>query len=257
MYSAVDIRSRPDLFARLAEEFNFDNVPLLAAAGAAYTIGYLQYYYAIRLSLREGRGPYPLWMHLFYLAHDSSWSVLLHRAAARYDGHWFFWATSWALALWSALEVFCIYRAIFVEGEDLSEDQLRRHDRGWAVWTAAVFLLNMYGVVHLGIALMGGDCLMSWFALTNVVMLLGTAAPWMRRGSRDGLSVSLAIVNVACAIFTFSPFSMWVISTPEVFDNDLYYMFGAVMCMLAVNNLVTVLRYPPKVARKGQKTPIW
>jgi hypothetical protein len=257
MHSNVNVHTRADLNVNIAEAFTFDNLPLLAAAAVSYVCGFLQYYYPIRLSLRERKAPYPFWMHLFYLAHDSSWSVILHNTAPRYGNHWFFVWTSRALAVWSALEIFCIYSTLFAEGGDISGDQLRRHDRKHAVWHATIYLLSMYGLLHFGISVMGEDCLMQSFALTNVVMVMGTTSTWLRRGSRDGLSVSLGIVNVIGTIFTFAPFSMWVQVGPEVFENPVYYGFGVILTILAVNNLVIVVSYPSKVARKGQSAPIW
>ncbi|KAF2965155.1 hypothetical protein GQX73_g8412 [Xylaria multiplex] len=246
-----------NLFGRTSEVFTFDNTSLLTVTGISFLCGYLQYYYSIRLSLSEGKGPFPLWMHLFYFAHDTSWAYLLNDAAPDYGYHWFMTWSYWGIRLWNVLEIVCIYRAVFVEGEDVASDQLRRRSKWQSLWYIAVMTAMMYGFIFLGIVWMGPTCFFEWGAICNIIMAFGPTTTWLRRGSRDGLSISLALVIVVSTIFTFAPFSMWIQVAPEIFDHPTYYFVGLVLTVLSITNVLTIANYPPKSARKGQSAPIW
>ncbi|CAK7204852.1 hypothetical protein SEUCBS139899_007614 [Sporothrix eucalyptigena] len=247
-----------DYMQRLTEQFNFDNQPLLIAAGVSYIVGYLQYVYAIRLMLRDGDGVLPFWMHSFYLAHDSTWSYLCAQFAKEYNNHWFLRATSTGLMLWSAMEIFCIHRAITRDRTKVFPSVLGPNaSTGRIVAYAAVLQVVMYAVVRVGIVLMGEGCLMQWFCLTNVLIVLGPTHEYLRRGSRKGLSLGFCTVNIVGTIFTFAPFSMWGQTIPELFQQEGYYAVGVVLTAYAVWLFYVVAQYPPKVQGKGEPTPIW
>ncbi|KAI5917105.1 hypothetical protein F4810DRAFT_82508 [Camillea tinctor] len=248
-----------DQFARLTEEFSFDNLELLIPAAITFIIGYLQYYYVIRLTLSEGKGPMPLWMHSFYLAHDSAWAYILASAAPQYGNHWFLRCASTALLVFSSLEIFTIHRALTRDRAATFGPLLNRAapPLGPALAYTAASQAAMYAVVHLGLQLMGPDCLMQWFSLTNVVIVLGPTHEYLARGSRDGLSLGLCVVNVFCAVFTFAPFGMWAVAVPELFAQPAYYAVGAVMLPYSLWMLWVVAQYPPKQQKKGGPAPIW
>ncbi|KAF5006094.1 hypothetical protein FDECE_7512 [Fusarium decemcellulare] len=247
-----------DYYQRLTEEFTFSNTPLLVASGISFAVGYMQYVYAIRLSLREGKGPMPLWMHSFYLAHDSTWSYVLGSVAPRYDNHWFLRSTSTALFIWATLEVFCIYRAITKDRKAnfspiLGPDPLL----GPALSYCVFMQLGMYSVVMLMMQLMGDGCLMQWFCLTNVLIVLGPTHEYLRRGSREGLALGFCLVNIIGTIWTFAPFGFWVLTIPEIFDTTAYYCVGAVLVAYSVWAYFIVASYPPKKRAKNGTAPIW
>ncbi|KAF4462143.1 ABC superfamily atp binding cassette transporter permease [Fusarium albosuccineum] len=247
-------------YKALTERFALDNTPLLAAAGASFVIGYLQYVYAIRLMLSDGRGPMPLWMHLFYLAHDSSFSYTIGSAAGRYSNHLYLRGTSIAYGIWSFLEIYCIYYAIRYHRQLEFSPAMGNHSTSLgAVLRYTFFLLTaMYCIVNLMVELMGGPgCIMHWGCLTNVLMIVGPTHEFLRRGSRDGLAVGFCVVNVFCAIFTFAPFGMWVRGMPEVFDKTVFYWIGCVFVVYSLWLLTIVASYPPKPnkdTRSGKST---
>ena len=116
----------------------------------------------------------PYWMHSFYLAHDSTWSYVPGSVAPQYGNHWFLRSTSTALSLWATLEIFCIYRAITKERDAKFKAFLGPSPGLQAVLTyAALIQLAMYSIIRLGIQLMGEGCLMHWFCLTNVLIVVG------------------------------------------------------------------------------------
>ncbi|KAM0816762.1 hypothetical protein AB5N19_02564 [Seiridium cardinale] len=247
-----------DPYQLLIERLTLDNKPLLLGVAASGVIGYMQYYYAIRVTIREGKGPIPFWLHLFYLAHDSTWSYLLGGAASRFDEHWFLRGTSTALMLWSFLEIFCIQRCIFKDRETTFAPLLGLNPSlGLILQYTVLMQLAMYSVVVLLILLMGEGCMMQWFCLTNVLMILGTLHEYLRRGSRYGLSLGFCLVNVACAIWTFAPFGQWALCFPEIFDRSAYYNIGLIMGACSIWGFIVVARYPPKTSGEYGPSPIW
>ncbi|KAI2464691.1 hypothetical protein F4781DRAFT_412115 [Annulohypoxylon bovei var. microspora] len=247
-----------DFYERLIKLFSWDNKPLLLAAGVNYLVGYLQYVYVIRVSLREGKGPMPFWLHSFYLAHDSTWSYILGSAATRYNEHWFLRGTSTALFAWSFLEIFCIHRAITRDREANFASTLGAQlNLRSTIMYAIALQLAMYVVVLLGILLMGEGCFMQWFCLTNVLIVIGPTHEYLRRGSRKGLSMGMCIVNIIGTIWTFAPFGFWVLTIPEIFDTATYYVCGVILTIYCVWLFHVVAQYPPKVQGKNEPTPIW
>jgi hypothetical protein len=126
-----------------------------------------------------------------------------------------------------------------------------------ALGNIVVQVAGFYGVVNILIAFMGQGSVLQWFALTNVVMAVGPAILWLRRGSRQGASVGLAILILVATINTFLPSSMFVLALPHVFNTPWYYIGGAVFSLIAAGNLYRVVKYPAKPRIAGEKRPIW
>ncbi|WYZ38386.1 hypothetical protein EsH8_III_000300 [Colletotrichum jinshuiense] len=247
-------------YDRLTEVYKFDNTLLLISAGISFIVGYLQYTYVIRLTIREGKGPMPFWMHSFYLAHDSTWSYLLGKAASQYDEHWFLRGTSTALFIWTTLELWCIHRAVTQDREaNFSTILGKQPTLSSAVAYALAMQLGMYSVVLLAIEFMGDGCVMQWFCFTNVLIVLGPTHHYLGAGSRKGLSLGFCVVNIIGTIWTFVPFGFFVLSIPEIFDRPIYYIIGSVLTLYSVGCYYVVAQYPSKTRAmdKSGKDPIW
>ena len=117
-------------YERLTETFSLDNKPLLTAAVISFVIGYLQYVYAIRVSLREDRGPMPYWMHSFYLAHDSTWSYVPGSVAPQYGNHWFLRSTSTVISLGNSRDF--LYLSRHHQGAGCKLQGILRPESGFA-----------------------------------------------------------------------------------------------------------------------------
>ena len=242
-------------YESITREFTWDNTPLLISAGFSFLIGYLQYFYAIKLMLTDGRGPFPIWMHIFYLAHDSAFSYILGRAAPHYDNHFFLRGSSIAYAIWSILEIFCIYHAIrYHRRENFSPALGERSVSLGTVLQYTIFMqAAMYCVVILLIDMLGEGCSMQWGCLTNVLMIVGPTHDYIRRGSNDGLAVGFCVVNVFCAIWTFAPFGMFVRTLPEVFETSTYYNIGCILFVYSLWLLSIVATNPPKTGTVSKR----
>ncbi|KAI3538843.1 hypothetical protein CABS01_06458 [Colletotrichum abscissum] len=247
-------------YERITEVYRLDNTPILIASAVSFIIGYLQYTYVVRLTLREGKGPMPFWMHSFYLAHDSTWSYTLGKAASQYGEHWYLRGTSIALFLWTMLEVWTIHRSITKERDASFGNVLGKQPSMSAAITYALALqMGMYSIVLLAIEFMGEGSVMQWFCFTNVLIVLGPTHHYLRAGSRHGLSLGFCVVNIIGTIWTFAPFGFFVLTIPEIFDQQLYYVIGVILTVYSVGCFHVVSQYPSKtrVMDKGGKQPIW
>jgi len=247
------------MFEHLISVYTLSNYPLLLSSLVTFAFGYWEYIYSFRLVLAENKAPYPLWMHTFYFAHDSTWCIRLFLAASQNDFNWFLTGTSLALLLWNGFEVFNLWKAVTVEREEIWGPYMRGKvvPVDAAIWDIVKQILGFYCVVNLFILFAGGDCLFEWFLFTNILIAWGPGELWRKRQDRKGCSVGLAIIIVLATVNTFAPWSMWVLAMPEIFDTTWYYVSGVAFTGIAVQNLSVVLSLPAKKWEKGEKKPIW
>ncbi|MGY4101859.1 hypothetical protein ACW2Q0_20235 [Nocardia sp. R16R-3T] len=243
---------------RLVEAYNFGNISLLIASAITFGFGFWEYIYSFRLVRRERRAPFPLWMHTFYFAHDSSWAVILFLAASRHHWHWFLLGASIALVVWTLFELYNLTLAVRVERVEIFSGYFGENvSARTAIAVIVAQILVFYGVVNLLIQFMGEGSFFQWTVLTNMVMAAGPGLLWLRRGSRDGGGMGIALVILGGTVNTFLPTSMFVLALPEVFDTAWFYLTGVIFSGLALFYVWTVARYPAKARVAGEKRPIW
>lgn len=246
------------MIVQLTTMFNLHNGALLVTAAITFAFGFWEYIYSFRLTFRENKSPFPIWMHTFYFAHDSSWAIILFLMAPRYHWHWFLVGTSVALVVWTLFEVVNIYHAIMYERQEIwTSRSNRKLTIGQACGYVFEQIICFYAVVNLIRLFMGFGSFFQWTVLTNMVMAVGPGLLWRQRGSRDGASVGLAIVIVLGTVNTFLPISMFVTTLPGVFDHLWYYLAGVVVSAIAIKNLWMILQFPAKSQKQGAKRPIW
>ncbi|KAH7469664.1 hypothetical protein FOMA001_g14880 [Fusarium oxysporum f. sp. matthiolae] len=201
----------------------------------------LQYTYAIRLLVREGQGPIPFWMQTFYVAHELTLVYLFAEAAPRYDYHWFFVSTSFSLAVWAVLEIFCMWYTIQSPKDRIAtfSPLFGKQPATSSILTYTFFLqLAMFALVWILIEFLGAGSFMLTGALTNVLLIIGPTHEYLSRGSRNGLSIGFCLTNVACAIWTFAPFSLGAAVLPEIFDQPIMYVAGIIYNLAGVFGMV-------------------
>jgi len=247
-----------DYLGLFLSRLTLDNTELLFGLAVSSVVGMLQYIYSVLLIRHEKRGPFPLWMHTFYLAHDSSWLVMLLHANFTHQPHWFLILMPLGLIIWNAMELYCLYHVVTTERQAVFSAYYGKNPtlRQALVHTSAMTLV-MYSIIQLGLVLFGEGCILQWFCLTNVVVIGGPASEWLERGSRRGLSIGLALVSAVGTVFTFGPFGFWVLGLPEVFDQPRYYLVGIVMTLLSLLDVAIVASYPPKTPTSGSPLPVW
>ncbi|MVU80694.1 hypothetical protein GPX89_26010 [Nocardia sp. ET3-3] len=245
-------------YEQLIDVYTFGNVSLLVASAITFGFGFWEYIYSFRLVRREGMAPFPVWMHTFYFAHDSSWAFMLFVAAARHNWNWFLLAASISLLAWTMFEVFNLTMAVRVERQEIfgayfGEEVTARQAVAAIVAQVAAF----YGLVNLLVVFMGPGSFFQWAAMTNMVMAAAPGLLWMRRHSRAGNGLGLALVILAGTINTFLPIGMFAQALPHVFDKPWFYITGVIFTLIAAAYVWMVARFPAKPLVAGQKRPIW
>lgn len=221
--------------------------PLLLIAAIAFGFGYAEYVYCIIFSLRHRRGPFPVWMHTFYFAHDLTAAIVFARLAVAHDGFWLFTGGSIALFIWTGLEIVSLILLVRNERAETWAHLAAPPTAADAWLRIGGQILLMLCVVNLGRIFMADEVMFKWFCLTNVVMAVGPGILWERRRERSGTSVGLACVILAGTINTFLPpgLGMWT-SASASFDQPWFYATGAVASAIALRNLMLVLRLPAR-----------
>ena len=243
---------------QLIAAYTFDNVGLLVASAVTFGIGFWEYIYSFRLVRREGSAPFPIWMHTFYLAHDSSFAVVLFLLASRHSWNWFLTGAAGALVVWALFEIYNLTMAVKVERREIWSpyygDQVSVRQ---AVGSILVQLAAFYALVNIFRMYMGEGSFFQWASVTNMVMAAGPGILWARRGSRKGSSVGLAIVILLGTINTFLPTGMFVQALPGIFNQAWFYIAGVVFSGIAFKNLILLAKFPAKTRVKTEIKPIW
>lgn len=245
----------------LIEAYSLDspNIGLLVASVITFGFGFWEYIYSFRLTHREGVGPFPIWMHTFYFAHDSSWAVILFLAASRHHWHWFLLGGSVALFVWTLFELYNLTAAVrspIERREDFSRYLGDEVTARQALSAIVVQILVFYGLVNVLIQFMGQGSFFQWAAITNMVMATDPGTVWLRRGSRRGNGMGIALVILGGTVNTFLPFGMFAGALPQVFDRPWFYIAGVIFSAIALANVAMVSRFPAKERTAGQKHPI-
>ncbi len=253
----------PSWYDQLIDAFTLDNWPLLISAAVTFLFGYLEYIYSFALIRREKRAPYPVWMHTFYLAHDSTWAVIMLVAASRYEWNWFLTTVGIALIVWNLFEVYNIYKVLTIERQEVFGGVVKGEvTLGQAVLFVVIQLAVMYTFVNILISFMGPGSILQWFLFTNMLIAAAPGVLWMKRGAQEdtryGASLGLGIVILLGTINTFLPgANMWVLAMPEVFSTPIYYLTGVVFVAIAAFNLYNLTRLPAKTPTAEIPRPVW
>lgn len=249
---------QPDFFVQLMDVYTFDNISLLIASAITFGFGFWEYIYSFRLVTREKSAPFPIWMHTFYFAHDSTFGVLFLMAASLYNWNWLLTAVGIALFVWTLFELYNFYKAVTVErvdiwgryyGKDVTAKQ--------AIFSIILQLAVFYSLVNVVIMYIGPGCMFQWAVITNMVMATIPGLLWRERGSRRGSGMGIALVILGGTVNTFLPVGMFAAALPEVFNHPWFYIAGVVFTVVAIRNVVMMSKFPPKEALSGEKKPIW
>lgn len=226
----------PQIIAAMAE----DNGTHAWANTGAMAAGFIQYTYCIYLTHSDGKGPFPLWQHLFYLAHDTIQAYHMAIMAPEYGYHRYFVILMLGLPVWSVLEVHCIYRAITVEREGVFA-RTRSSKQLYQAFIQKALLLLLFCTIFI---MLGPYSYPYTGLVTNMVMAIAPGTFWLERGSRTGTRLGLAIVIILGTINTFNPYSQWVLELPSVFHNSFFYWIGVFCSLSAVYNCYILANLP-------------
>ncbi|MCH3922040.1 hypothetical protein [Limosilactobacillus sp.] len=224
-------------------------VALIIGFGIANAIGLLEYIWAVALTFKEKAGPFPMWMHAFFFAHDTTAGVIFTLLAFRHHFFWLFTIYALGMLTWAILELVCIT----MELKYNASAEFNRALPGAIVQTVFLILIN-FCIVNLFRYLDHDVAMFIWLPLTNFVMAIGPGYTLLKRNSRQGSSVMLYIFVVLGTLFNFAPKGIGFFTSivPQIYNTPLYYFAGVVATVIAVYNLYQLLRLPAKA-----KGAIW
>lgn len=240
--------------------FTLDNIPLITVGAITFAIGFIQYIYSLRLLNREKYSPFPCWMHTFYVAHDSTWAVLFFIASRHYDWNPLFMVISVAHVVWVLLEIYNLVQLVRFNGYRQEQFGLYFGEgvtKQQAIMVIIGQICAFYTLVNVTHYFIGIGAYMMTAILTQYVMALGPGILWMRRKSRLGGGMGIALAIIASTVISFQPWSMWVIAMPDVFNTAWFYLMGLVCLVVSVSYAVMVSHFPAKVPTTDGKKAIW
>ncbi|MET0546161.1 MAG: hypothetical protein ABWZ40_07610 [Caulobacterales bacterium] len=223
-----------------------------------YAGGFLIWVYFYLLSIKEKKLPIPFWLYTFYFAHDSTGAIRFHQLAETHNGFWFFSSTSMALFAWTLVEIGGMILAIKYARQDIwGKEGAPPVTVNKAVFNTVTEIIMMYAVVNLLHYFMDDEVMFKWFSLTNALLAIGPFYVLRQRIDRVGSSVALLMILVVSVGQTFLPPGLGMFTTASpYFDAPWFYIAGVVFTAMAVWNLITLLRMPPKGLVNGKKA-IW
>jgi hypothetical protein len=245
-------------YDQLVHAYTFNNIGLLAISAITFAFGFWEYIYSFRIALREKKSPFPLWMHTFYVAHDSSFAVLFLIQAYLRNWNWFCTGVSIALFVWNGFELVCLHLSVRDERQEIFGDYIHGTvSKSQARLLILAQIIAMYGVVWMVLLFMGHGAFFQWTCMTNMVMAAGPTTLWLRRKDRTGMSMGLALVILAGTINNFLPGSMFLRAVPEAFNHPVYFITGVIYVLIALANVFIVRSKPKKKIGPDGKKPIW
>lgn len=218
-------------------------IPLIIGFAIANAIGLLEYIWAVALTFKEHAGPFPMWMHTFFLAHDSTAGVIFTILALRHHFFWLFSVYALGMVTWTILELICI--SVELKYNAHAEFNVNRRV---ATIQTILMVAVMYCVIWFIRYLDHDVAMFIWLPLTNFVMAVGPGQVLLKRGSRHGSSVTVYILIVLGTLFNFAPKGIGFFTTllPQIFNCGLWYLLGLVATIVAAYNLVYILHLPAK-----------
>lgn len=218
-------------------------VALLVGFAIANAIGLLEYIWAVALTFKEKAGPFPMWMHTFFFAHDSTAGVIFTILAFKYHFFWVFTIYALGMLTWTILEAICITMELHYNAKEEFNVGVRQ-----ATVQTIILIFIMYSIIWF-IRYVDGDVAMFiWLPLTNFVMAVGPGFTLLKRRSRRGSSVVVYIFIICGTLFNFAPRGIGFFTTllPQIFNCPLWYLIGVISTIIAVYNLIMVLKLPAK-----------
>lgn len=222
----------------------------------AMTFGLLEYAWATRLSMREHKTPFPVWMHAFMFAHDMMAGAIMLYWGIVLGFFWYFMLQGVGMLTWMFLEVMNMRTAIKYETE---ETWGKGTTKKQSIIYTLIVVFAMICFVNIMRYLMDDTAAFLWLPITNFVMAIAPGFILFKRKSREGSSVMLYIFILGGTIFNFLPCGIGLFTTvlPEVFNQPIYFAIGIVATIIAIYNLCTIVKMPPKKQLPGEKKPIW
>lgn len=218
-----------------------------AAIALAVVFGLLVYIIPLWLVEREKCGPYPLWLHTFYCAADFMGIWVFLAAWGNYDHFLLFLLLAIGEAIWVAMEIWCLYRAVTYEREINWKPGT---EMSAMIRDIAIQLVVFYVGLNFLRFELHDETMWKFWIFTQVLITIAPGLVMEKRGTRLGNNMALQVVFVCVALVSFNPWcNMWLAIAPDLFSleaNPWYYLMGVVCLFFAIRGCVIYKRLPEK-----------
>lgn len=210
-----------------------------SAIALAVIFGLLVYIIPIYLTERDKVGPYPLWLHTFYLAADFMGIWVFLDAWMKYNHFLLFILLSIGEAVWVLMEIFCLQRACTYE-KDINFKP-GTSTKGMLKELAIEIVCFYVGLNFLRFEL-HDETMWKFWIFTQVLITIIPGLLLERRGWNKGNNIWLHIVLICVAVVSFNPWcNMWLCIAPQYFsieENPWYYIMGAICLFFSIRGLL-------------------
>ncbi len=241
-----------------------ENIPVFIMMAVNIILGFMLYTNVAGVQKRDGKDPYPLFLHCVLIVWDTLCTIMMWILAFRYD---FFW-------LWT---LFGILEPIWVWGEVKSiqahiktdrEEELGRFVHGGNItekqaWGYVAIMITVAAAFWLSISfILGGffnaSLCVTW-PWTNFLFPWLCWEHWHSRAARTGTQLGNSM-KVQLTIFiqitiSWLPGTWFVLMMPFL-QNPVFYLVGFASSALALANLLKVRKLPlpePKVEANAEQ----
>lgn len=227
---------------------------LMIGYSLANLIGLLEYFWAVALTIKEKKGPFPTWMHTFFLAHDSTAAIVFTILAVQHQFFWVFSVYAIGMYTWTIMEIFCLFMDVkYTRQESFGTDQQTGVTTTSAITKIIMQVVIMYCIINGLRYFMQDQAMFIWLPLTNFIMAIGPGYLLRQRQSRAGSSVLIYLFIVLGTLLNFAPKGIGFFSSilPQLFNRPIWFIIGLVALIIAVINLIQILRFPSKTTSRS------
>lgn len=238
---------------QIIDSFSFSN-PEIATVMIAFFIaggiGMVEYFIAVYLTIKHKKGPFPVWMHTFFFAHDTTAAIVLTNLATQNNYFWFFTVFAIGMYIWAIMEAFCLYMGIrYDRNDEWGHPQNQTISVPTATINTIIQIVVMFSIIAILRFLTHDVAMFYWLPTTNFVMAIGPAYVLAKRGSRVGSSGFLYILIIIGTLFNYAPKGIGLFSTvlPSIYNQPTWFLIGAVAVVISIINAIKYFRIPKEL----------
>ena len=213
----------------------------------AVIFGLLVYIFPIIIMETEHVGPYPLWLHCFYCAADFMGIWVFIHAWNITDHFLLFLLLAIGEAVWVAMEIFCLQRAVTFEADINFEKGASMKKK---LTTVVVETLGFYLGLNMLRFEWHDSTMWKFWIFTQVLITTIPVFEMKKRGYKSGNALILNITFICVALVSFNPWAnMWLVIKPEFFSfsaNPWYYLMGLYCLVVAIYGVYLYKKLPAK-----------
>ena len=226
----------------------------LLIAALTFAVGFAEYFYSTYFCIKHKDGPFPVFMHTFYWAHDFMAGFVFLACDVMVGGFWLFKAAAVAQFVFVGLETFCLHKEVTEQRAQIWGPGATKAQAIESIVVQVVvifFLVNLFRYFFYDVGML------KWYAFSNILMAIVPGMYWKTKKTRKGTNMGLALVILFGTINTFQPVSLWT-NTTDYFttaNNPWFTATGIVAILLAAYGVYNCWKLPKDETVTKTKSP--